>query len=442
MNFFFVSLGCDKNLVDSEYMIGMLQAAGYRMVSDETLADIIIVNSCCFIGDAKEESINTIIELGRYKTEGRLKALVVAGCLSQRYQQEMAQELPEVDAILGTNAYAHIVEAVETALRGRSFTHIDNLCALPKPGMKRALSTGLQRYAYLKIADGCNKRCTYCVIPSVRGDYRSVPIEELTASARELAGRGCRELILVAQETTLYGIDLYGEKSLHRLLDELNRIPELEWIRIMYCYPEEIYDDLLLSIKRNEKVCHYLDLPIQHANSGLLRKMGRKTTREELVKNIAHIRDVIPDIVLRTTVICGFPGETQSQHEELLSFIDEMEFDRLGAFPYSAEEGTLAARMLGQIAPEQMELWRDEVMELQQEVSADKNELLKGSELSVFIEGRVVEEANLYVGRTYRDAPDVDGAVYIRTENELMTGDFVRVKITGAYEYDLIGEII
>ncbi|MBR1391846.1 MAG: 30S ribosomal protein S12 methylthiotransferase RimO [Lachnospiraceae bacterium] len=442
MNFFFVSLGCDKNLVDSEYMIGMLQAAGYRMVSDETLADVIIVNSCCFIGDAKEESINTIIELGRYKTEGRLKALIVAGCLSQRYQKEMAQELPEVDAILGTNAYAHIVEAVETALQGHFFTNTDNLCALPKPGMERALSTGLQRYAYLKIADGCNKRCTYCVIPSVRGDYRSVPIEELTASARELADRGCRELILVAQETTLYGIDLYGEKSLHRLLDALNRIPGLEWIRIMYCYPEEIYDDLLLAMKRNEKVCHYLDLPIQHANSGLLRKMGRKTTKEELVKNISHIREVIPDIVLRTTVICGFPGETQSQHEELLSFIDEMEFDRLGAFPYSAEEGTLAAGMPGQIAPEQMELWRDEVMELQQEVSADKNELLKGSELSVFIEGRAVEETNLYVGRTYRDAPDVDGAVYIRTDDELMTGDFVRVKITGAYEYDLIGEMI
>lgn len=442
MNIFFVSLGCDKNLVDSEYMIGMLQAAGYTVVNDETQADVIVVNSCCFIGDAKEESINTIIEMGEYKEKGRLKALIVTGCLGQRYQKEIEQDLPEVDAVLGTNSYEHIVEAVNQVLQHKHYVNIGSLEGLPKLSTKRCLTTGLQRYAYLKIAEGCNKRCTYCVIPSVRGNYRSVPIEELVSSARELAAQGCRELILVAQETTLYGVDLYGEKSLHRLLDELNKIPELYWIRIMYCYPEEIYPELIASMKRNEKVCHYLDIPIQHASDAVLRRMGRKTNQQDLTQIITNLRQELPDIALRTTVICGFPGETEEQHEELMGFINEMEFDRLGAFCYSAEEGTPAAEMPDQVDPEQMLQWQEDVMELQQEISCDKNETLIGQETYVFIEGKTMDAENVYVGRTYRDAPEVDGLVYIQTSEEILTGEFVKVRITGAYEYDLIGEMI
>ena len=438
----FISLGCDKNLVDSEFMIGMLTAQGIELCDDETEADIIIINSCCFINDAKEESINTILEMAEYKKSenGKCKALIVTGCLAQRYQDEIKTEIPEVDAILGTNSYDAIVEAVEQALNKNFYKNMYTLEGLPKLSNKRTVTTG-GHYAYLKIAEGCNKNCTYCIIPSIRGRYRSVPIEELVEQAKELADNGVKELILVAQETTLYGIDLYGEKSLHRLLDELNKISGLFWIRIMYCYPEEIYEELIESIIRNKKVCHYLDMPIQHCHDAILKKMGRRTTQKELIERIQYLRERIPDITLRTTLICGFPGETEEMHEELMQFINDMEFDRLGAFAYSPEEGTPAATFENQIDEETKLDWQADVMELQEEVIFDKNETLKGMITYAFIEGKVADE-NAYIGRTYRDAPNVDGYIFIQTQEELMTGDIVKVKVTGAYEYDLIGEIV
>lgn len=436
----FISLGCDKNLVDSEYMLGLLGKEGFSFTDDETAADVIVINTCCFIGDAKEESVNTILSMARYKKEGCLKALIVTGCLAQRYQAEIQEEIPEVDAVLGTNSYDAIADAVKNALKGQSFTKYEPLLGIPEVTAQRTLTTG-GYYAYLKIAEGCDKHCTYCIIPSIRGAYRSVPIEKLTAQARELADAGVKELILVAQETTLYGMDLYGEKSLPRLLDALNDIPGIAWIRILYCYPEEIEEPLIDAIKRNKKVCHYLDMPIQHINNDLLRRMGRHTTKEDLVRIIDHLREEIPDIALRTTLICGFPGETKEAHEELMYFINETEFDRLGAFTYSREEDTPAASFPGQIDEETKATWRDEVMELQQEISCDRNESLIGTVFWVMVEGRV-EEANTYAGRTYRDAPDVDGYVFFSCEEELMSGSFVQVKITAAHEYDLIGEMI
>lgn len=440
MKLLFISLGCDKNLVDSEYMLGMLTKQGVELTDDETEADVIIINSCCFIGDAKEESINTILEMARQKKTGCCKSLIVTGCLAQRYQKEIKKEMPEVDAIIGTNSYDKIWEAVQETLAGHFYENFHELSGLPKQTARRIVTTG-GHYAYLKIAEGCNKNCTYCVIPSVRGRYRSVPIEELVASAKELVSSGVKELILVAQETTLYGVDLYGEKSLHVLLDRLNEIAGLFWVRIMYCYPEEIYPKLVESMKKNKTVCHYLDMPIQHCNDDILRRMGRKTTKAELIRQIQDLRTQIPDITLRTTLICGFPGETAQQHEELMQFINDMEFDRLGAFTYSAEEGTKAAEMPDQIDEEVKSDWQAEVMELQEEVIFDKNTSMKNTELYVLVEGRVCDE-NAYIGRTYRDAPNVDGYIFINTDEELMTGDIVKVKVTGAYEYDLTGEIV
>jgi len=438
MKLLFISLGCDKNLVDTEFMLGMLQEDGIEMTNDETEADIIIINSCCFINDAKEESINTILEMAEYKKTGPLKALIVTGCLAQRYQDEIKTEIPEVDAILGTNSYDDIVHAVHEALEGHYYKNVGSLEGLPTLRNKRSVTTG-GHYAYLKIAEGCNKHCTYCIIPSIRGRYRSVPMEDLIEQAKTLVENGAKELILVAQETTLYGIDLYGEKSLHKLLDELNKIPGLFWIRIMYCYPEEIYDELIDSMIRNQKVCHYLDIPIQHSNDTMLKRMGRKTSHDDLVRIITTLRERIPDITLRTTLICGFPGETAEMHEELMQFINDMEFDRLGAFAYSLEEGTPAAAFADQVEEEVKENWRDEVMELQEEVIFDKNEEMKDRELYVFIEGQV--DGGAYVGRTYRDAPDVDGYIFINADESFMTGDIVKVKVIGAYEYDLIGEL-
>ncbi|MDE7436196.1 MAG: 30S ribosomal protein S12 methylthiotransferase RimO [Lachnospiraceae bacterium] len=439
MNIFFVSLGCDKNLVDSEYMLGMIRDAGHSIIDDESKADVIVVNTCCFIGDAKEESINTILEMAEYKTSGRARALIVSGCLAQRYKEDIEREIPEVDAILGTNSYDSIVTAIDEVTSGRHYTSHNSLEGLPALHTKRCVTTG-GHYAHLKIAEGCNKRCSYCIIPYIRGNYRSVPMEELIAAARELAAGGVKELILVAQETTLYGIDLYGKKSLGKLLDALNEIPGLYWIRIMYCYPEEIDDELIDAIKRNSKVCHYLDIPIQHANSDVLKGMNRRTNKEDLIRIIRRLREEIPDITLRTTLICGFPGETQEQHEELMAFVNEMEFDRLGAFAFSPEEGTKAEQMTDQIPEETKELWRQEVMELQEEIIFEKNETLTGREFYAFIEGRVADE-DAYVGRTYRDAPEIDGYIFVHTDRELMTGDFVKVRVTGAYEYDLIGEL-
>ena len=440
MNILFISLGCDKNLVDSEVMLGLLDKKGYQIVDSEEDADIIVVNTCCFIHDAKEESIQTILEMAEYKKEGKLKALIVTGCLAQRYQQEIIDEIPEVDAVLGTTSYDHIVEAVEEALAGNGHVVLEDVDALPDVKEKRLVTTG-GHYAYMKIAEGCDKHCTYCIIPKLRGNYRSVPMEKLLAEAKDLADQGVKELILVAQETTVYGKDLYGEKSLHKLLRELCKISGIQWIRILYCYPEEIYDELIQTIKEENKVCHYLDLPLQHASDAVLKRMGRRTSKAQLVEIIEKLRKEIPDISLRTTLITGFPGETQEQHEELKDFVDEMEFDRLGVFTYSPEEDTPAATMTEQIPEEVKEDRQAELMELQQEIAFDLAEDMVGREVLVMIEGKVADE-NAYVGRTYKDAPNVDGLIFINTDEELMSGDFARVRVTGALEYDLIGELI
>ena len=440
MNVLFISLGCDKNLVDSEVMIGLLADRGYQMTDDETRADVIVINTCCFIHDAKEESIQTILEMAEYKKTGTLKALIVTGCLAQRYQEEILEEIPEVDEVLGTTSYDKIVEAIEEALEGRGGVRIEDIDALPLPDTKRLVTTG-GHFAYLKIAEGCDKHCTYCIIPKIRGNYRSVPMERLVKEARDLAEDGVKELILVAQETTIYGTDLYGEKSLHRLLRELCKIDGIRWIRILYCYPEEIDDDLIQVMKEEPKICHYLDLPIQHASTEILRRMGRRTSREDLEEIIGKLRREIPDIAIRTTLITGFPGETKEQHEELMDFVDQMEFDRLGVFTYSPEEGTPAAGMEGQVPEEVKEDRQAELMELQQEIAFDLAEDMIGREVLVMIEGKVADE-NAYVGRTYKDAPNVDGLIFVTTDEELMSGDFARVKVTGAAEYDLIGELM
>lgn len=439
MKLLFISLGCDKNLVDTEIMLGILTKAGYELTDDETKADVIVINTCCFINDAKEESVNTILEMAEYKKAGSCKALIVSGCLAERYKQEIIDEIEEVDAIIGTSSIDSILEAVDKSLEGAGYQRFESIDRLPKHESGRIVTTG-GHYAHLKIAEGCNKRCTYCIIPKVRGNYRSVPIEELIKEAEELAEQGVKELILVAQETTMYGIDLYKEKSLPRLLHELCKIPGIYWIRIQYCYPEEITDELIQTIKAEPKICSYLDLPIQHANDDILKAMGRRTSKSELKDRINRLRREIPDIALRTTLITGFPGETDKQHEELMEFIDEMEFDRLGVFTYSPEENTKAAGMPGQIEESVKEDRRAELMELQQDIALDKGEEMIGRILTIMIEGKVADE-NAYVGRTYKDAPNVDGYIFVNTDEELMSGDFVNVRVTGALEYDLIGEI-
>lgn len=434
-----ISLGCDKNLVDTEMMLGLLNRDGYTFTDDEQEAEVIVINTCCFINDAKEESVNTILEMAELKKTGQCKALIVTGCLAQRYKEEIIEEVPEVDGILGTSTYDEISNVLSEALKGEHVTRFHDLDSLPEVEAERIVTTG-GHYAFLKIAEGCNKRCTYCIIPSLRGNYRSVAVERLVREAESLAKKGVRELILVAQETTLYGVDLYGEKSLPRLLTELCKVSGIQWIRLLYCYPEEITKELIQTIKREEKICNYLDMPVQHASNSILKRMGRRTNREQLTAAIADLRAEIPDIALRTTLISGFPGETQEDHELLMEFVDEMEFDRLGVFAYSAEEDTPAAEYEDQVPEDIKQSRRDEVMELQQEIAFDKSDSMKGRVLDVMIEGKVADEA-AYVGRTYMDAPNVDGLIFVNTELELMSGDFVKVMVTGALEYDLIGEM-
>ncbi|CUX69538.1 Ribosomal protein S12 methylthiotransferase RimO [Clostridium sp. C105KSO15] len=435
-----VSLGCDKNLVDTEMMLGLLNKDGYTFTDDEYDADVIVINTCCFIGDAKEESVNTILEMAQRKLDAKCKALIVTGCLAQRYKQEIIDEIPEVDGILGTSTYDEISHVLAEALGGKEHVQrFHELDELPEVETERILTTG-GHYAFLKIAEGCDKHCTYCIIPSLRGNYRSVPIERLVKEAERLAERGVKELILVAQETTLYGVDLYGEKSLPKLLKSLCRISGIQWIRIQYCYPEEITDELIQTIKEEEKVCKYLDLPIQHASDRILKRMGRRTTKAQLQEIVEKLRREIPEIALRTTLISGFPGETPEDHEELMEFVDEMEFQRLGVFAYSAEEDTPAAEYPDQVLQEVKEERRDAIMELQQEISYDFSKSMVGKTLEVMIEGKVADE-NAYVGRTYMDGPGVDGMIFVQTAEELMSGDFARVRVTGAMEYDLIGEL-
>ncbi|WP_302327206.1 30S ribosomal protein S12 methylthiotransferase RimO [Enterocloster lavalensis] len=439
---FCVSLGCDKNLVDTEKMLGLLNSEGYAFTDDEGEADAILINTCCFIGDAKEESVNTILEMARLKEEGRCRALVVAGCLAQRYKEEILEEIPEVDGILGTSSCDEIVNVLNGILGREKQAPVScfhDLAEPPTGGENRVVTTG-GYYAHLKIAEGCDKRCTYCIIPYLRGSFRSVPMEQLVQEAGQLAEQGVKELILVAQETTLYGKDLYGGKTLPKLLHELAKVPGIQWIRLQYCYPEEITDELIEAIRTEEKVCHYLDIPIQHASDRILRRMGRRTNQAQLREMIAKLRREIPDIALRTTLISGFPGETQEDHEELMTFVDEMEFERLGVFAYSAEEDTPAYSFPDQVPQEVKEERRDEIMQLQQEIAFEKSEDMVGRVLTVLIEGKVVDEP-AYVGRTYMDAPGVDGLIFVNADVELMSGDFVRVRVTGSAEYDLIGEI-
>lgn len=439
MKILFISLGCDKNLVDTEMMLGMLTQRGHSITNDEAEADVVVINTCCFINDAKEESINTILEMAELKKSGDIKALIVTGCLAQRYKEEIQKEIPEVDEILGTTAIDAIADSIDEVLKGCSHNHIEDINRKPVYDKKRIVTTG-GHYAYLKIAEGCDKHCSYCIIPKVRGNYRSIPMKSLIKEAKELVEFGAKELILVAQETTLYGKDIYGEKKLPKLLRELCKIPGLYWIRILYCYPEEITDELIETIRSEEKICNYLDIPIQHASDRILKKMGRRTDQKELRNIISKLRERIPDICLRTTLITGFPGETDEDHEELLGFVDEMEFDRLGVFTYSPEEDTPAALFDDQIDEEVKKDRQADIMELQQEIAFDKAEDMVGRIVLAMIEGKVPDE-HAYVARTYKDAPNVDGFLFIQTSEELMTGDFVHVKITGSYEYDLIGEI-
>ncbi|WP_216696771.1 30S ribosomal protein S12 methylthiotransferase RimO [Anaerostipes faecalis] len=439
MKILFISLGCDKNLVDSEVMLGLLTKNGYTLTDDETQADVIVINTCCFIHDAKEESINTILEMAQYK-EQNLKALVVAGCLAERYKDEILKEIPEIDAVLGTTSYDSIVEAVNNALAGKVYEHYESIDYLPdNSDTDRVVTTG-NHMAYLKIAEGCDKRCSYCIIPKIRGHFRSVPMKELLEEAGRLAEDGVKELVLVAQETTLYGKDLTGEKQLPLLLRKLCEIEGIEWIRLLYCYPEEITDELIEVMKTEEKICHYIDMPIQHSENRILQRMGRRTSREDLIEVIGKLRKEIPDIAIRTTLITGFPGETQEDHHGLMKFVEECRFERLGVFTYSPEEDTLAAEFEDQIDEEVKEQRRDEIMMLQQEISFENAQKLVGKVIRVMVEGYLYDD-DIYVGRSYMDAPKVDGCVFINSPEELMTGDFVYVRITQGKEYDVIGEV-
>ncbi|BCJ99824.1 30S ribosomal protein S12 methylthiotransferase RimO [Anaerocolumna chitinilytica] len=450
MNIFFVSLGCDKNLVDSEIMLGIVKEYGFTITDEEKQADIIIVNTCCFINDAKEESINTILEMGQYKKNGKLKGLIVTGCLAQRYKQDILNEIPEVDGVVGTKKYDEIASVIDEVLKGSKSVKIDEDVNSKHQKYKRINTTG-GYFSYLKIAEGCDKHCTYCIIPKVRGNYQSRPMEEVLEEAKELADNGVKELILVAQETTLYGKDIYQEKSLHKLLRELCKIEGIEWIRILYCYPEEITDELIEVMKSETKICHYLDIPIQHASDDILKKMGRRTTKEELTIMINKLRREIPDIALRTTLITGFPGETEENHEEVKAFVKEMGFERLGVFTYSKEEDTPAAKMPSQIRKPVKVKRQKEIMELQQSIAFEKSEEKIGDRLKVLIEGKLPDESlddygmdsgNVYIGRTYMDAPNVDGYIFIPTRAMIMSGEFVEAVVTEARGYDLVAELV
>ena len=466
MKILFVSLGCDKNLVDSEEMLGDLTRAGYEITDDEEEAEAAVVNTCCFINDAKKESIENILDLAQRRTSGQLQALVVTGCLAQRYSSDILREIPEVDAVIGTTAQETLTETLEAVLKkhahaleenaahgGTAGTAVEDsseasgedtalvrlhdLKKMPRTDTERVLTTA-NGFGYLRIAEGCSKYCTYCVIPSIRGPYRSVPMEQVLATARGLAKKGVREMILVAQETTLYGTDLYGEKKLPELLRELAKIEGIHWIRLLYCYPEEITPELIRVIKEEPKVLHYIDMPIQHASDDVLRRMGRRTNRRDLEEIIGLLRQEIPDICIRTTLISGFPGELEKDHRTLRAFVRKMKFERLGVFAYSKEEGTPAAKMAAQIPAPVKKKRRKELMLLQQEIAFKKARRMKGKVVEAIIEGRIVGE-DVYTARTYMDAPGVDGMLFVETGRELLSGEFLKVRITGSDQYDLIG---
>ena len=446
MNILMVSLGCDKNLCDSEAMLGLLAKHNYNITNDEQEADAIIVNTCSFIKDAMEESVNTVLEMAKLKQQN-LKYLIVTGCMAQRFKDEIFDEIPEIDACLGTSSFDKILDVIEE-LKTRDgiedaeeisvYDDIDRLATITESN--KVITSGTFM-GYLKIAEGCDKFCTYCVIPHIRGHYRSVPMEQLLKEAEYMASQGIEELVLVAQETTCYGKDLYGEKRLHVLVRELAKIDGIKWIRLMYCYPEEIYDELIDCFKEEPKLLHYIDMPMQHSEDAILKRMGRRTDRASIETVIGKLREAAPDIAIRTSLIAGFPGETQEDHEALMAFLDEQELDRVGVFTYSREDGTPAATFENQIDEETAEQWRNEIMELQQEISLDKNETFVGKIMQVIIEGYSSDD-DVYVGRTYRDAPGVDGLVFVNCDYELMSGQIVDVRINEVGPYDMIGGIV
>ena len=446
MNILMVSLGCDKNLCDSEAMLGLLAKHNYNITNDEQEADAIIVNTCSFIKDAMEESVNTVLEMAKLKQQN-LKYLIVTGCMAQRFKDEIFDEIPEIDACLGTSSFDKILDVIEE-LKARDgiedaeeisvYDDIDRLATITESN--KVITSGTFM-GYLKIAEGCDKFCTYCVIPHIRGHYRSVPMEQLLKEAEYMASQGIEELVLVAQETTCYGKDLYGEKRLHVLVRELAKIDGIKWIRLMYCYPEEIYDELIDCFKEEPKLLHYIDMPMQHSEDAILKRMGRRTDCASIEAVIGKLREAAPDIAIRTSLIAGFPGETQEEHEALMAFLDEQELDRVGVFTYSREDGTPAATFENQIDEETAEQWRNEIMELQQEISLDKNETFVGKIMQVIIEGYSSDD-DVYVGRTYRDAPGVDGLVFVNCDYELMSGQIVDVRINEVGPYDTIGGIV
>lgn len=446
MNILMVSLGCDKNLCDSEAMLGLLAKHNYNITNDEQEADAIIVNTCSFIKDAMEESVNTVLEMAKLKQQN-LKYLIVTGCMAQRFRDEIFDEIPEIDACLGTSSFDKILDVIEE-LKARDgiedaeeisvYDDIDRLATITESN--KVITSGTFM-GYLKIAEGCDKFCTYCVIPHIRGHYRSVPMEQLLKEAEYMASQGIEELVLVAQETTCYGKDLYGEKRLHVLVRELAKIDGIKWIRLMYCYPEEIYDELIDCFKEEPKLLHYIDMPMQHSEDAILKRMGRRTDCASIEAVIGKLREAAPDIAIRTSLIAGFPGETQEEHEALMAFLDEQELDRVGVFTYSREDGTPAATFENQIDEETAEQWRNEIMELQQEISLDKNETFVGKIMQVIIEGYSSDD-DVYVGRTYRDAPGVDGLVFVNCDYELMSGQIVDVRINEVGPYDMIGGIV
>ncbi len=446
MNILMVSLGCDKNLCDSEAMLGLLAKHNYNITNDEQEADAIIVNTCSFIKDAMEESVNTVLEMAKLKQQN-LKYLIVTGCMAQRFKDEIFDEIPEIDACLGTSSFDKILDVIEE-LKARDgiedaeeisvYDDIDRLATITESN--KVITSGTFM-GYLKIAEGCDKFCTYCVIPHIRGHYRSVPMEQLLKEAEYMASQGIEELVLVAQEITCYGKDLYGEKRLHVLVRELAKIDGIKWIRLMYCYPEEIYGELIDCFKEEPKLLHYIDMPMQHSEDAILKRMGRRTDRASIETVIGKLREAAPDIAIRTSLIAGFPGETQEDHEALMAFLDEQELDRVGVFTYSREDGTPAATFENQIDEETAEQWRNEIMELQQEISLDKNETFVGMIMQVIIEGYSSDD-DVYVGRTYRDAPGVDGLVFVNCDYELMSGQIVDVRINEVGPYDMIGGIV
>ena len=442
-NIAFVSLGCDKNRVDSEVMLGILRERGYTIVSDETEADIIVVNTCCFIKDALEESIETIIEMAEYKKNGKCKGLIVSGCLAQRFEKEMFHEMPEVDAVIGTTAYESVADVADRILNGeKSIKVMENIDSQMKEenASKRVLSTA-GHYAYLKISEGCDNHCTYCVIPKMRGKHRSRTMESLVEETKMLAENGVKELLVVAQDTSIYGRDLYGKPMLHELLKRLCRIEGIEWIRLLYCYAETLTDETIQTMAEEDKICKYIDIPIQHGSDTVLKRMGRKTSSKLISDKIAALRTAMPDICIRTTIITGFPGETEEEFAEVCDFVEKMRFDKLGVFTYSPEEGTPAAEMGNQIDEEVKEERKNYIMEIQKRISAEKCEEMIGKTIKVITDGKIPEEG-VYCGRSYKDAPDIDGLVFFKADYEIMSGDFADVKINEASDYDLIGEAV